>query len=124
MHFIEFILTLLPKLLVLRILELIVYKQERLWKTAAASQVSRLIASCGRGKFDQLNILRVQRNVARSLAKAVMHFWHAAEALRMGDTTPNAIHHECKLYRLSSSNFMVAEMERDQVGDLVLDIVM
>ncbi|THU64208.1 hypothetical protein C4D60_Mb01t24050 [Musa balbisiana] len=100
------------------------FMQERLWKTTAASQVSRLIASCGRGKFDQLNILRVQRNVARSLAKAVMHFWHAAEALRMGDTTPNAIHHECKLYRLSSSNFMVAEMERDQVGDLVLYVVM
>ncbi|RWW30603.1 hypothetical protein GW17_00004815 [Ensete ventricosum] len=31
----------------------------------------------------ELNILRMQRNVARSLAKAVMHFWHAAEALRM-----------------------------------------
>ncbi|WOK93485.1 chromatin modification-related protein EAF1 B-like isoform X4 [Canna indica] len=80
------------------------FMQERLWKTATASQVSQWIASCGRAKFEQVNIMRKQKYVARSLARAVLHFWHAAEVTCTGNGTIYAFHHECKSDTLRPSS--------------------
>ncbi|URD79462.1 HSA [Musa troglodytarum] len=88
--------------------------EERLWKISAAAQVSRWIASCGQEKFEQVNIWRKQKNVARSVAKAVMHFWNEAEVIHTGDMAPNAVHDKCESDRLRLSNINGTEIERNQ----------
>lgn len=85
-----------------------------MWKISAAAQVSRW-ASCGQEKFEQVNILRKQKNVARSVAKAVMHFWNEAEVIHAGDMAPNAVHDKCESDRLRLSNVNGTEVERNQV---------
>ncbi|XP_047094521.1 chromatin modification-related protein EAF1 B-like isoform X2 [Lolium rigidum] len=57
------------------------FKQERLWRITAASQVCHWIASDGLAKFDQASILRKQKTVIRCLAKGIMSFWRSAEAV-------------------------------------------
>ncbi|XP_072959370.1 chromatin modification-related protein EAF1 B-like isoform X2 [Typha angustifolia] len=68
------------------------FMQERLWKTTAASQVCHWIASGGRAKFEQVNMQRKQENMARTLAKAVLHFWRSAETLQSTSEAPNVMH--------------------------------
>ncbi|URD79467.1 HSA [Musa troglodytarum] len=97
------------------------FMQERLWKISAAAQVSRWIASCGQEKFEQVNIWRKQKNVARSVAKAVMHFWNEAEVIHTGDMAPNAVHDKCESDRLRLSNINGTEIERNQGRVSVLD---
>uniref|UniRef100_A0A0E0LRU8 Myb-like domain-containing protein n=1 Tax=Oryza punctata TaxID=4537 RepID=A0A0E0LRU8_ORYPU len=58
------------------------FMQERLWKNAAASQMCHWIALCGRATFEEANIQRKQKSIARILAKSIMKFWCSAETLR------------------------------------------
>ncbi|KAK1397988.1 Helicase/SANT-associated [Heracleum sosnowskyi] len=51
------------------------FVQERLWKTSAAGQIGRQAASAARLKFKE------QKQVARSLAKAVTDFWCLVEEM-------------------------------------------
>lgn len=53
-----------------------------MWKIAAASQVCRWIMNGGREKFEEVNLHRRRRNMARTVAKAVMGFWHLVDAER------------------------------------------
>ncbi|XP_074561910.1 chromatin modification-related protein EAF1 A-like, partial [Curcuma longa] len=94
------------------------FMQERLWKTTVASRISRLIASCGRAKFRQENLLRKKKSTARSLAKAVINFWHTAELI-CNDKTPNG--KELKSDSIRASNANEAEVKREQVQDSVMD---
>jgi hypothetical protein len=48
----------------------------------AASQVCRWISNGGREKFEEVNLHRQQRNMARTVAKVVMGFWHMVDAER------------------------------------------
>lgn len=70
-------------------------EQERLWKLAASTHICHRIASSGRSKFNQEIIRRKHRSIARTLAKAVMHFWHSADALRKTGEAPNGLNREC-----------------------------
>ncbi|PKU63483.1 E1A-binding protein p400 [Dendrobium catenatum] len=63
------------------------FMQERLWKIAAAAQVCHWIAFVGRSKFEQENLFQKQRNVARTLAKAVMNFWSSVVAISKGEAS-------------------------------------
>ncbi|KAL5977580.1 hypothetical protein ACLOJK_041478 [Asimina triloba] len=57
------------------------FMQERLWKTTAAAQMSHWVSSSGRLKFDEANLCRKQKKVARIFAKAIFQFWHSVEML-------------------------------------------
>ncbi|XP_020270313.1 chromatin modification-related protein EAF1 B-like isoform X2 [Asparagus officinalis] len=71
------------------------FMQERLWKTAAAAHISHSIASSGHSEFVQNIIYRKQRNIARTLAKAVMHFWHSADVSRTTGEALNCASEGC-----------------------------
>nr|XP_010932960.2 chromatin modification-related protein EAF1 B [Elaeis guineensis] len=90
------------------------FMQECLWKTTAAAQVCHCIASGGRAKFEQVNMWREQKNVARTLAKAIMHFWHSAEILHSSGKTPDGIDEECSSEMPGSWKFDGAEAEKHQ----------
>ncbi|KAL3604721.1 hypothetical protein D5086_005580 [Populus alba] len=53
--------------------------QERLWKMTAAAQICRRIAFTSRLRVEEQNHHLKLKNIAYSLAKAVMQFWHSAE---------------------------------------------
>jgi hypothetical protein len=44
--------------------------------------VCRWITNGGREKFEEVNLHRRQRNMARTMAKVVMGFWHMVDAER------------------------------------------
>ncbi|XP_008790645.2 chromatin modification-related protein EAF1 B-like isoform X2 [Phoenix dactylifera] len=90
------------------------FMQERLWKTTAAAQVCHWIASCGRPKFQQVNMWHKQKNVARTLAKAVFHFWRSADTLRTSGETPDTIDGECNSDMLGSWKIDGAKAEKHQ----------
>ncbi|KAJ3691886.1 hypothetical protein LUZ61_000021 [Rhynchospora tenuis] len=56
--------------------------QERSWKIVAASQVCRWIVNEGLEKFEEVNLHKRQERMARTVAKAVMSFWHSVDAER------------------------------------------
>nr|XP_010917964.1 chromatin modification-related protein EAF1 B isoform X2 [Elaeis guineensis] len=90
------------------------FMQERLWKTTAAAQMCHWIASSGRAKFEQVNMWRKQKNVARTLAKAVFHFWRSADTLRTSGETPDSIDGECNSDVLGSLKINGAKAEIHQ----------
>ncbi|KAG5252195.1 chromatin modification-related protein EAF [Salix suchowensis] len=53
--------------------------QERLWKMTAAAQICRRIAFTSRLRVEEQNHHLKLKNIAYSLAKAVMQYWHSAE---------------------------------------------
>ncbi|GJN18576.1 hypothetical protein PR202_gb05748 [Eleusine coracana subsp. coracana] len=53
------------------------FMQERLWKSAAAAEMSHCISSTGRAAFEEASIQRKQKSVARTLARYVMNFWRS-----------------------------------------------
>jgi len=58
------------------------FMQERLWKSAAAAQMSHWISSSGRVLFEEESTKRKQKSVARILANGVMKFWHSIDTSR------------------------------------------
>nr|CAD1828645.1 unnamed protein product [Ananas comosus var. bracteatus] len=88
------------------------FMQERLWKNAAAAQLCRWIASSGRAKFEQANLQRKQKTVARFLAKAIVQFWHSSEALWTTSGGPNKLH-ESSLDMLKGK-LIEAKAEKEQ----------
>ncbi|KAJ6762641.1 CHROMATIN MODIFICATION-RELATED PROTEIN EAF1 A-RELATED [Salix purpurea] len=57
------------------------FAQERLWKMTAASQICRRAAFTSRLRVEEQHQHLKLKKVAYSLAKAVMQFWHSAEAV-------------------------------------------
>lgn len=84
-----------------------------MWKNAAAAQLCRWIASSGRAKFEQANLQRKQKTVARFLAKAIVQFWHSSEALWTTSGGPNKLH-ESSLDMLKGK-LIEAKAEKEQV---------
>ncbi|XP_024973715.1 chromatin modification-related protein EAF1 B-like isoform X2 [Cynara cardunculus var. scolymus] len=60
------------------------FAQERLWKVTAAAQISRNAAYTSRVRFQQQNSLWKQKEVAHTLAEAVMEFWHTVQVKCQG----------------------------------------
>ncbi|XP_020250353.1 chromatin modification-related protein EAF1 B-like isoform X2 [Asparagus officinalis] len=87
------------------------FMQERLWKTAAAAHICHCIASNGRSEFEQNIIRRNQKNIAGTLAKAVMHFWHSSDAFQTTEKVPNNTNGECNTFESCEVN---GEAEKDQ----------
>nr|CAB3477417.1 unnamed protein product [Digitaria exilis] len=58
------------------------FMQERLWKSAAAALMSHCISSRGRAVFEEANIQRKQKSVARVLANVVTNFWRSVDTSR------------------------------------------
>jgi hypothetical protein len=57
--------------------------QQRIWKTVAATQVSRWVAQeTGHGDFFWMkDLYQKQTNFFHAIATAVMKFWHEVETL-------------------------------------------
>ncbi|KAK8452987.1 hypothetical protein SEVIR_5G210200v4 [Setaria viridis] len=75
------------------------FMQERLWKSAAAAQMSHWISSSGRAVFEEASIQRKQKSVARILANGIMDFWHSVDTSRAsgGMSKPMQIEQSNKL---------------------------
>ncbi|KAJ1284029.1 hypothetical protein BS78_03G172500 [Paspalum vaginatum] len=58
------------------------FMQERLWKSAAAAQMSHWVSSSGRAAFAEASIHRKQKSVAKMLANSIMNFWRSVNTLR------------------------------------------
>ncbi|CAL4966654.1 unnamed protein product [Urochloa decumbens] len=58
------------------------FMQERMWKSAAAAQMSRWISSSGRAVFEEASIRRKQKSVARIVANSIMNFWRSVDTSR------------------------------------------
>ncbi|RRT84381.1 hypothetical protein BHE74_00013919 [Ensete ventricosum] len=72
-------------------------------------------ATLKEARLIEVNIWRKQKNVARSVAKAVMHFWNEAQVIHTGDMAPNAVHDKCESDSRRLSNVNGTEVERNQV---------
>ncbi|PKA63353.1 E1A-binding protein p400 [Apostasia shenzhenica] len=90
------------------------FMQENLWKRTAAAQVSHFIASNGRSKFLQENLCRKQRNVARTLAKAVMQFWHSANVFSSGNEASTNNKKDFVMEMCKSTNIGSVDITEDQ----------
>ncbi|CAK9168219.1 unnamed protein product [Ilex paraguariensis] len=55
------------------------FSQERLWKISAAARLGYQAAFSSRLRFEEQNSRWKQKNVALTLAKAIMDFWHSVE---------------------------------------------
>ncbi|KAI3829832.1 hypothetical protein L1987_03960 [Smallanthus sonchifolius] len=55
------------------------FAQERLWKATASAQISRRAAYNSRVRFQKQNSIWKQKQVAHTLAEAVMEFWHTVQ---------------------------------------------
>lgn len=75
--------------------------QERLWKIAAAAQISHQVAFASRLRFEKQYSHRKQRKLAYTMAKAVMQFWHSAKML-INSEDPEAGLKKCE-YDLTGS---------------------
>ncbi|WVZ69973.1 hypothetical protein U9M48_018684 [Paspalum notatum var. saurae] len=64
------------------------FMQERLWKSAAAAQMSHWVSSSGRAAFEEASIHRKQKSVAKMLANGIMNFWRSVDTLRASDGMP------------------------------------
>nr|XP_043609211.1 chromatin modification-related protein EAF1 B-like isoform X2 [Erigeron canadensis] len=113
------------------------FAQERLWKVTAASHISRSAAYNSRVRFQQQTSLWKQKEVAHTLAGAVMEFWHTLQVkcheLKLeGSKTDNLIGlHQYGIrfleYNSSSQaqyNSAQAPMTPDRISDLgIVDIL-
>ncbi|KAI4356403.1 hypothetical protein L6164_000428 [Bauhinia variegata] len=61
------------------------FAQERLWKIVAAGQFSHRVAFTSRLRFAEKNKDWGTKNLAHTMAKAVMRFWHSVELLDKDD---------------------------------------
>ncbi|GJT69004.1 HAS subgroup protein [Tanacetum coccineum] len=55
------------------------FAQERLWKVSAAAQVSRQVALSSQKRYQLQIASRKQKEVAQTLSRDVMEFWHTIE---------------------------------------------
>ncbi|KAI3787897.1 hypothetical protein L2E82_00395 [Cichorium intybus] len=55
------------------------FAQERLWKVTAAAQISKRAAYNSHVRFQKQTCLWKQKEVAHTLAKSVMEFWHTVQ---------------------------------------------
>lgn len=81
------------------------FMQEHLWKRAAAAHMSHCISSSGRAVFEEANIQRKQKSVAKLLANGIMNFWHSVDTLRASGGMP-------KPMQIEQSN----ELEEKKLG--------
>ncbi|CAL5049927.1 unnamed protein product [Urochloa decumbens] len=70
------------------------FMQERMWKSAAAAQMSRWISSSGRAVFEEASIRRKQKSVARILANSIMNFWRSVDTSRASAGMSKPMHIE------------------------------
>ncbi|XP_028797156.1 chromatin modification-related protein EAF1 B isoform X2 [Neltuma alba] len=63
------------------------FAQERLWKIAAAAQLCHRAAVTSQLRYGKQNKHRESKNLAHSMAKAVLQFWHSV-AHPVGDDDP------------------------------------
>ncbi|XP_057437066.1 chromatin modification-related protein EAF1 B-like isoform X4 [Lotus japonicus] len=61
------------------------FAQERLWKIAAAAQLSHQASSASRLRFEKQSKHVGMKILSHSIAKAVMQFWHSVELLLVRD---------------------------------------
>ncbi|KAK2649152.1 hypothetical protein Ddye_016641 [Dipteronia dyeriana] len=92
------------------------FAQERLWKTTAAAQICHQVAFVSRLRSEEKNQRWKIKNVALTLAKAVMQFWHSAEMLLNSDD-PKHCRHDLD----GSSKVDGKEISEDKVGELDMD---
>ncbi|KZV58098.1 hypothetical protein F511_37534 [Dorcoceras hygrometricum] len=57
------------------------FAQERIWKLAACSQICNRAAFCSRVRKQEKSCSMKAKIVARTLARAVMEFWHSVEVV-------------------------------------------
>ncbi|XP_038704899.1 chromatin modification-related protein EAF1 B-like isoform X2 [Tripterygium wilfordii] len=92
------------------------FAQERLWKMTAAAQVCRRVACTSRTRSEEHDQCSKVKKVAHTIAKAVMQFWHSAEALLKSDG-PNNCKHDVAVSRKvdgdETSTYKSRELEKE-----------
>ncbi|XP_041992761.1 chromatin modification-related protein EAF1 B-like isoform X2 [Salvia splendens] len=89
------------------------FAQERIWKLAAASQISYRVAVASRLKKQECRLGLDAKGVAHSLAKAVMEFWHSIK-LQIHDTSKELEQHRRKNGALSIQAYAVSFLKCDK----------
>ncbi|KAK3164609.1 hypothetical protein QOZ80_1AG0021810 [Eleusine coracana subsp. coracana] len=89
------------------------FMQERLWKSAAAAQMSHCISSTGRAAFEEASIQRKQKSVARTLARYVMNFWRSVGSLQSGTDMPKPMPRD-QTNGLEEKKFAEVKAEKQQ----------
>ncbi|XP_038714096.1 chromatin modification-related protein EAF1 B-like isoform X2 [Tripterygium wilfordii] len=74
------------------------FAQERLWKMTAAAQVCHRVSFTSRMRSEEHHQCWKAKKVAHTIAKAVLQFWHSAEALLKSDG-PNHCKHDMAVSR-------------------------
>ncbi|KAH7667055.1 hypothetical protein IHE45_12G035000 [Dioscorea alata] len=95
------------------------FVQERARKITAASKVSYCIVSGGLSKSWSENMYRKQLHVARTLAKAIMRFWHSAEVSCTSNMAPKGIQEGCMPNLSTSTNVDGVEPDKDQDSEFI-----
>ncbi|XXG62007.1 hypothetical protein AAC387_Pa05g0466 [Persea americana] len=81
------------------------FMQERIWKITAAAHISHCIASSGRTKFSVETLHRKQKEVAYTLAQAIMQFWNSFEVLQDRENPSSELHdHSSDLFVFGKAN--------------------
>ncbi|XXG65669.1 hypothetical protein AAC387_Pa05g3305 [Persea americana] len=81
------------------------FMQERIWKITAAAHISHCIAFSDRTKFSVENLHRKQKEVAYTLAQAIMQFWHSFEVLQDRENPSSDLHdHSSDLFVFGKDN--------------------
>ncbi|XP_047981880.1 chromatin modification-related protein EAF1 A-like isoform X2 [Salvia hispanica] len=89
------------------------FAQERIWKLAAASQISYRVAVASRLRKQESRLGLDAKGVAHSLAKAVMEFWHSIK-LQIHDTSKELEQHRRKNGALSIQAYAVSFLKCDK----------
>ncbi|KAL1544607.1 chromatin modification-related protein EAF1 B-like isoform X1 [Salvia divinorum] len=89
------------------------FAQERIWKLAAASQISYRVAVASRLRQQESCLGLDAKRVAHSLAKAVMEFWHSIK-LQIHETSKELEQHRQKNGTLSIQAYAVSFLKCDK----------
>ncbi|KAJ7961532.1 chromatin modification-related protein EAF1 B-like [Quillaja saponaria] len=95
------------------------FAQERLWKINAAAQLCHWVAFTSRMRFEEQTKHRKIKNLAHTMAKAVMQFWLSAE-MRLSSDDPGV---NCMCGLVESGKVDPVEVSRDNSGssDMIME---
>ncbi|PWA63092.1 HAS subgroup [Artemisia annua] len=106
------------------------FAQERLWKATAAAQISRTAAFSSRVRLQLQKSLRKHKEIARTLADAVMEFWHTLQIKCQGleleapkkDSMCGLRQYGMRFMEYNSSNAQYSSTQAPMTPDRISDL--
>nr|GEZ62513.1 chromatin modification-related protein EAF1 B-like isoform X1 [Tanacetum cinerariifolium] len=106
------------------------FAQERLWKATAAAQISRTAAFSSRVRLQLQKSLWKHKEIARTLAEAVMEFWHTLQTKCQGleleapkkDSTLGLRQYGMRFMEHNSSNAQYSSAQAPMTPDRLSDL--